>query len=107
MRCGYLLMRRIDSDQANVRAPPDDNASLTTERVMPSIFEISVAAFAIGMATNANVPNTAPAPKAEVTVQQPVTDATTPTPKPADVAAADCVAKQANTQPVCAQDPAQ
>ena len=40
---------------------------------MPSLFEISVAAFAIGMATNANAPDSAHQPKAEVVVEQAAT----------------------------------
>jgi len=76
---------------------------------MPSFFDISVAAFAIGMATNANVPaNTPHAPQnAQVIVQQQAADAATPAPAPGDVAQADCVAKKTDANPVCAQNPAQ
>jgi hypothetical protein len=60
-----------------------------TEPVMPSIFEISVAAFAIGVATNANVPNNPPQPKPQVIVEQTQDAQAVPAPKPADVAQAD------------------
>ncbi len=48
---------------------------------MPSIFEISVAAFAIGMATNANVPNSAPpAPQKPQIVVEEQAEASKPAP---------------------------
>jgi len=69
-------------------------ASFATEKVMPSIFEVSVAAFAIGMATNTNVPNDAPQ-KPQVVVEQVQESQAAPAPasKPAETDVA-----QANPQ---------
>lgn len=70
-------------------------ANNAMEHVMPSFFEISVAAFAIGMATNTNVPNAAPqAPqKSQVIVEQQENVAAAPAP----VAETDVA--QTNAQP--------
>lgn len=63
---------------------------------MPSIFDISIAAFAIGMAGNAGLPN--PVPPAQITVQAdehftPALKTAIPVPKPKPEIAAQTAEK--------------
>ena len=69
---------------------------------MPPLFEISIAAFAIGVTSNPAMQNPPP-PKTEVIVQQPADDAAVAAAKPADATKdnRDCAADSSKVDAPC------